>query len=159
MSWSDRWVCVGNIFVCLFRVFVSGKFWIITCCSLCVVGCSSFVVRCSLFVVHGSFFVILLFDIAAINCLVTLEFSLTPPFVSIWGCILTANWASIVNAIIISSSVGYAFSVLTLVINACLESPPPDAPLNLFEFCRDSSPCSLGWVFLFFRGLFDGAAW
>jgi len=42
------------------------------------------------------------------------------------GCILTANWASIVNAIIISSSVGYAFSVLTLVINACLESPPPE---------------------------------
>lgn len=42
------------------------------------------------------------------------------------GCILTANWASIVNAIIISSSVGYGFSILTLVINALMEDNPPE---------------------------------
>lgn len=45
----------------------------------------------------------------------------TPP-----GCILTAKWASIVNAIIISSSVGYGFSILTLVINALMEGKPPE---------------------------------
>ena len=43
------------------------------------------------------------------------------------GCILTAKWASIVNAIIISSSVGYGFSILTLVINALMEGKPPEA--------------------------------
>ena len=43
-----------------------------------------------------------------------------------WGCILTAKWASIVNAIIISSSVGYGFSILTLVINALMEGKPPE---------------------------------
>ena len=42
------------------------------------------------------------------------------------GCILTAKWASIVNAIIISSSVGYGFSILTLVINALMEGKPPE---------------------------------
>lgn len=42
------------------------------------------------------------------------------------GCILTAKWASIVNAIIISSSVGYGFSILTLVINALMEDTPPE---------------------------------
>ncbi len=87
-------------------------------------------------------------------------------FSSFWGCILTANWASVVNAIIISSSAGYGFSVLTLVINACLESPPPEARRGRFDFwnrllCQKVEVvCS--WLSFFFGGegvCLMGARW
>eukprot|EP00913_Durusdinium_trenchii_P011433 g10737.t1 len=47
------------------------------------------------------------------------------------GSIMAAEWASRDNAIIISSSVGYVYSLLTLLINASLEGEAPevgDAP-------------------------------
>ena len=63
------------------------------------------------------------------------------------GCILAAEWASMVNAVIIASSVGYGFSLLTLCINALLEQPAPepgDPPRKKSRWAFGSSGGSSG---------------
>ena len=42
------------------------------------------------------------------------------------GCILAAGWGSVVSAVIVGSCVGYAFSLLTLLVNVLFEQPSPD---------------------------------
>ncbi|CAJ1349729.1 unnamed protein product [Effrenium voratum] len=42
------------------------------------------------------------------------------------GSLISAGWASLFDAIIISSSLGYAFSLITLIINAALEDSAPE---------------------------------
>ena len=156
MGWVGQTVgFVWGTFSCaFFGCLLVGSFGslLVVPCALSVVRLSLFIVPCSLFTVRSWF---------VVRCCGSQLLShrwfipLIYFFVNVWGCILTANWASIVNAIIISSSVGYAFSVLTLVINACLESPPPEAPLIcLSDVCVRLLPSnflvrtSLGWGLL-----------